>query len=883
MLTDDIPFNYPKICIICFHNQVPLQKSSPLVQAPVTPTPQQTVAEPIKFTRLPVGLNIGKNPVIASTFVRGAEDGKQAVDFENWLISFKDVQTALNLNIKTLEDGQIEIRSPGLVIRINPKDLKTDTELGLVLSIADIQSKLGVKCEFNIVDYAIVFNPPWLNLDGQQAEQKVQPIFFEGLPKVNPSIFTFSTIGQQINLTGTSTSKSIESQGNLTAIGSFLGGSWTLQTNQSDLTDVSKWQLSEAQYLRQTPKADYVVGSQPSFWQSQGSGSYWGFTTIQRFGYTPTISSGTGFSPGQRLQTGEIVRTILGEAKPGTLVQLKRGIGGTIVGEILVDSAGVYRFENIPVGGISGSDYRVYLYANGQLTATPTIQEAKFSILSGQLTKGTSALIISTGLGQQSSANNFIGKFTDFRGGVAYRLGVTQNLTLGTGIIYDKSLLGLGELFYQPGKLPLRVNAAFLMGTKSKGLDYNTNISFNPTPHLNFNFFSDSLAQRFDINWQLVTGIGLKFNSNSRDHTLNYGINLSQTGRNFSFFSSANINNKNNLNWNLSSSFTNFKLTHRGNDIITNTQLGYSFSANAATGNSLNISYETNKTNNDDYLATLKWNYISKTIFKEYRPLLEFDLGYAIGSQGRGIIASASTAIIPGLILVLRYQGVSITSNETSFKIELSPALNIQPQLGLGDSRFERLRSEGGIFIQPFIDNNGNGKLDNGEEIYTKDTDLLLIINNKPIKSFSTEITANGVIVKLPPGIYRLDLDSAGYPINRKPLESAYAVEVIAGSYTTIRVPMILSYTVAGKVTIGTGNPVGGLKVEAIPSGSSKSAKSIVSITNSAGIFFLEELLLGTYNLFLNGQPAQPSTIEINKDSKQLQEVNLVIPNQGSN
>lgn len=868
-----LPLIEPKLCIIC---QASFQDFSILAQTPETAIPK-TVPESTKFTRLPVGLNVGKNPVIASTFVRGLEDGQQAVNFENWLISFKDVQTALDLKVKTLEDGQIEVRSAGLITRINPKELKTDPELGLVLSIGDIKTKLGVKCEFNIVDYAVVFNPPWLNLEGQQLEEKIQPIILEGLAKITPPIFTFTAMGQQINTTGNS--KSIESQGSLTAIGSLLGGSLTLKTNQSDLTDTTTWQLGEAQYLRQTPTADYAVGSQPTFWQSQGSGSYWGFTTVQRFGFATKTLSGGGFSPNQRLQAGEITRTITGEAKPGTLVQLKKGIGGTVVGEILVDSSGVYRFENISMGGNTGNDYRIYLYPNGQLTAQPQIQEAKFSILSGQLSKGTSALIISTGLSQQSSPNNFIGKFQNWRGGVAYRLGVTEDFTFGAGVIYDKSFLGLGELFYQPTKFPVRVNASFLMGTENKGWDYNTNISFNPSPRLNFNFFSDRLSQRFELNWQLLTGVGLKFNSNSRENTLIVGINLSQTSRDFYIFTNADIDNKNNLRWNLSSTLANFQITHRQNEIGTNTEINYKFSPNSPTENGLSLGYETFNANNYDYLSTFKWRYRSKYLFQEYRPLWEFDLGYGIGSRGNGLIASASTAIIPGLTLGLRYQEISATSDETSFKIELYPSLNLQPQISLGDSRLERLRSEGGMFIQPFLDKNGNGRIDKNEEIYPRDADLLLILNNKSIKSFQTDFTSNGVFVKLTPGIYRLDLDPAGYPINRKPLESAYAVEVVAGSYTTIRVPMILSYTVAGRVTVSTGNPAGGVKVEAVLSKPGKSEKSVDSITNGAGIFFLEELQPGIYNLLVNGQPAEPSIIEIKPSSEPLQEVNLVIPN----
>ncbi|MEM1394766.1 MAG: hypothetical protein AAGG00_16050 [Cyanobacteria bacterium P01_H01_bin.150] len=180
----------------------------------------------------------------------------------------------------------------------------------------------------------------------------------------------------------------------------MFGGSWYVRTNQPTLTDRQTWNITEAQYLRQTPNSDYVVGSHPTFWRNQG-GQFWGVTTVQRFCYTPPNSVAGGFSPNQRMRSNQIGRTISGEAAPGTLVQLTQGFGDNVIAEILVDSSGIYRFEDVPtagsgIGNIGGiNNYRVRLYPDGQLTATPEIREAVFASLPGQLNKGTSALIVS--------------------------------------------------------------------------------------------------------------------------------------------------------------------------------------------------------------------------------------------------------------------------------------------------------------------------------------------------------------------------------------------------------------------------------------------------------------------------------------------------------
>ncbi len=838
---------------------------------------KNTIANQLKstknvFTILPVGINLGIRNVTESTLVRGFEDGSKAVNFDNWLLPFDDVLSALNITKTDLDDGQLELRSPGLVKRINPKDLKIDAELGLVISVADIKTILGVPTEFDIIKYAVVFNPPWLGLRKQDTRQAELPVILDGLPQVNSPGFSFSTIAQSINISGTG--NNTNTQGNLTTIGTMLGGSWYVRTNQPTLSDRKTWNINEAQYLRQTPTSDYVVGSHPTFWQNQG-GEFWGVTTVQRFGYNSPETVAGGFSPSQRMRSNQIGRTISGEAAPGTLVQLTQGFGDNVIAEILVDSSGIYRFENIPTAGsgIGGSNnYQVRLYPNGQLTATPEIREAIFASLPGQLTKGTSALIVSSGLNRENTSNSFLGNFTNLRGGVAYRLGVTEDLTLGTGVIYDKSMLGLGELFYQPAGFPLEVAFSGLLGT-DEGLEYNADIRFRPSNNFDLNLNSDKLSQRFQANFRASKGISFRASGNTREKALAAGVSVSRSSKDFYTFASADIDTNNNFRWSLNSRLGKVELRNYGNEITTNSQLSYNFSQTSSFGNSLNLNYETSRENN---LASLNWQYRSKSRDRYGRSLFDFDLGYGIGSQGSGIIASASTAAVPGMNLRLRYQGISTTSDSDSFRIELSPSFYIQPKLALGDTRYEGLRGEGGLLIKPFLDKNGNGKLDKNEKIYTEDADLLLSLNNKSIKRLRPDINNNGVLLQMPPDNYRLDLDPAGYPIDWKPTQTAYAVEVAAGGYTQLLVPFISSYTVAGTVTDAEGKPVGGARVEAVATGNGKN-KKIMSVTNGAGMFFLENLQQGNYKLLVNDKSSKPGEINLDGNSETMQEVNLKI------
>ncbi|MFM6350113.1 MAG: carboxypeptidase-like regulatory domain-containing protein, partial [Dolichospermum sp.] len=236
---------------------------------------------------------------------------------------------------------------------------------------------------------------------------------------------------------------------------------------------------------------------------------------------------------------------------------------------------------------------------------------------------------------------------------------------------------------------------------------------------------------------------------------------------------------------------------------------------------------------------------------------------YGIGSQGSGFLASVSTVFIPGLSLRLRYDGISLTSDSASYRVEIGSAVNFNPKISPGSGRFERLRSEGGIFIQSFLDKNNNGRRDNNEQIYTQDIELLLMLNNKKVNPNDVNITKQGAFVRLEPGFYRLDLDPAGYPLDYKPTQTSFAIDVAPGSYTNISIPFIASYTLAGTVIDSQGKPIKGAKVEAI---NTNNRSSIFSITNSSGVFYLEQLPLGTYKLMVNGKPVEPNTITIKPD-----------------
>ncbi|WP_353932659.1 carboxypeptidase-like regulatory domain-containing protein [Okeanomitos corallinicola TIOX110] len=821
-----------------------------------------------EFIVFPVGLNIGKRPVKSSFLVKGKEDGTDAVDFANWLIPYDAIIEALKLKVTILEDGQLEVKSPGLITKIDPNKIRTDSELGLVLSIADLENLFGVKATFDINEYAIILEVPWENKSSDKFAETENIISLTGLPKVKPENINISAIEQKVTISG-SERQDTNYRGELITIGSAFGGSWFLRTTQRDLTDLQTWNIRDAQFFKPKKSTDIIIGSQRNFWQSQGD--FWGLTYINRTGFTPPQPfSGGAVDSRQRLQASAIGRTIAGEAEPGTLARLVQGFGDQVIAEILVDSSGIYRFEDIKNNNrFASNNYRVLLYPQGKLTAQPEIQEASFTTVLGQIPAGASALIFSGGMKRESSGNgNFLGDFADFRGGIAGRWGLSESLTVGVGGVYEDSPKALAELFYRPTNVPVQVALFALSGENG---NVNTDIRYDPFSNLNLTFNSDRFSQRSQINWRVFPNLTLFALDNSRDATSG-GLQVSYNSRGFSTFGRVSFDDKDRIRWNLLQRLNKLELTQRGNEIGTFSELNYKFSDQKLfdSGNAILLRYETNNQNNTNNLLNIGWRYRSEQKALDGNYIWDVELGYGIGSQGEGIIASLGTTILPGLMLRGRYQGVSVNSDQSSFSIDLVSGLNLQRGIKPSDRRSEYFRTQGGLLIQPFFDKNNNGKRDSNEEFYTQDAGLLVIINNRPLRSFSPDIRSDGILIRLAPGTYRLDLDPAGFPPDWQANNTALAVDVIPGSYTPVVIPLILSYTVSGVVTDSQGDALVGARVEAVEK---NQGIRRFSVTNGAGVYYLENLPQGNYQLEINGKSA--GSLNLDQSSEPFQELNL--------
>lgn len=841
----------------------------------VLPTTITQVAQVSKdFTIFPVGLEIGQRTVSNGILVRGQENADQAIDLENWLLPYDAIVQSLRLKTNLLPNGQVELQPSESQIRIKLDQINVDSKLGAVFSVRDLQDKLGVKAEFDSTNYALRLTAPWLERAPQERLAPL-PLNLETLPQIQPQTATLSVLEQRIDASGNA--RSSTTYGSLVGVGTVLGGSWFARLNQPGFWDARSWQLAELQFQRQTETADYVLGSQPVFWQHHAgiagdrwSGDYWGFTTVQRQGFKPLNDLfGVGFDPRQRMQAARIGRTIEGSAEPGTLVRLVQGFGERILAEVLVDSSGVYRFDDVPVETQFFNNYRLLIYPRGQRTAAPEVRDVFFSTTAEQLPVGASALIVSGGF-QRRMDNSLFGDFQEFRGGIAQRWGVAPGLTLGAGGVYDGSVRGLADLFFQPENVPLQASVSLLSPNNQGNWGFNADLYLNYAPTFTARFVHNSFSSRLNLAWQAFQGVTFLANTDSRDAT-SAGVQFAFGDRNSRGLARVLLDTKNRLRWNWFQSIGDFELRHLGNEIGTQSELAYSFlpGIEYGTGHSLIMNYDT-RNDTPSSLGTIGWRYRSPKRSVSGASLWEVELGYGIGSRRSGLIAAVQTSIVPGIQIRARYQGAAMFEGDSSFRVELISGLNFQRGIAPGDLLGTRLRSQGGMAVQAFFDRNHNGKRDGDEEVHLDRN--LLIVNHLPVPESQVEQQPEHLRLRLTPETYRLEIDPAGIPNGWIAKMTALAVQVVPGSDTPVMIPLTRSYALEGLVTDDKGEPLTGVKIEAV---GQRSQQRFFAITNAQGEYSLQELPTDSYSLYLDGAKARSESIRLDDATKMRYEMRL--------
>jgi hypothetical protein len=851
--------------------------------------PNISVAQPLNLSQqvapskqsnpqvIPVGVLLNGRPKLDSISIIGQENGEAAVNFNDWLLPFDELAKALGWRIQEL-DNQLEISAQGQKFRILANTIKENAVLGRVITVRDLAAIPGYSIKFDIYQYAIDITQPGSRSDRFATLE--EPIILDGLPTIRPNSLGLTLIQQRVNLTGTTSLDPLNSgiannttTGELLAVGNVGDAGWSLRIDQPNFTEASTWNITDFSILRQRPDHDILLGSQVPFWQlGATSGSYWGATTVLRQGFDPPsqLAGGT-FSLSERLQTRRTNRTISGLAQPGTIVQLVRNDRTQLLQEVLVDSSGVFRFNNIPVSSgaddsFIGRDYQLLLYPRGIITAAPQVREVVFSSFSGQIPTGAQAWVFSGGANRTTSG--IFGDFDRIEGGVLYRRGLNDSLTVGLGVAYDQELRGVGEVFWQPTN-PLEIS--FSTVTDSRQWQHLGRVNYRPSENFYAIATSDQFSTSADAYWRVGENIALISGYDSR-RGVTAGGQYFTSDQNSSTFLQADIDNQGRIRARANQRLDNLQASLQSNESSTGAQLTYRLDGNSNSGNEFALGYQTNNTTPSTQEITALWRYRSPEITNDGRSLWQTELGYGWGNDRGGIIANADLNFFPGVALRASYRGGVGSSNQDSYAMELTTTLFTGGEVRGSSDRIEEFRTFGKVVVQPFLDKNQNGRQDAGEESYWDP--LLLRLNEKPLVSFRPRITNDRAELNLPNGSYRVDIDPSGYPINYTSGLEAIRVEVVPGGVTTLQIPLVPAYGLTGFAKNTKGETLAGARVEAV---NIKTKVKVISISNDAGFYSIENLERGEYKLTVSGFPTTPDILKISPNSPPGQNIDLTV------
>jgi hypothetical protein len=853
--------------IIAFQSTVLAAPQPTTVAQQVAPLPSQ------QFTPgpLPVGLVVNGRSKLDSFNVIGQENGQDAINFADWLLPFDELSKALGWKIKEVE-GQLEVSTAGQKFRIPANKIVDHRLLGRAIAIRDLAEIPGYSFTFNINQYAINVSRPE-DRDGLFSVEE-QPVILEGLPVAQPGSLGLSIFQQRINTTGsTNNSNSNLTTGEFLATGNVGDAGLFLRIDQQDFTNPNTWNISNLSVLRQRPQQDLLLGSQTPFWllSNRNLGSYWGATTVFRRGFEPPVQfAGGDYSLNERLQARRSTRAISGQAAPGTLVQLVRNDRTQLVQEVLVDSSGIFRFNNVVVSGnlddvLIGRDYQLLLYPRGQLTAAPLVRDVTFSSFSGQIPTGAEAWVFSAGANRITSGS--FGNFDRVQGGALYRRGLNESLTLGVGVAYDQEIRGVGEVFWQPANT---TEISLTAVTDSAQWDHLGRFSYRPSTEFFLTGTSDRFSTTANASWQLSpTFAALSGYDSQRGATI--GGQYSVSSANSATFLQADIDDQGRFRASADQRWDNFQALYQGNEASQSAQLIYRLDNNtySSSGIEFALGYQTSSTNQSTS-AVVRYRSPERTT--EGRSLWQTELGYISGNNGSGLLANADLNFLPGVKLRASYRGGGNVGNQDSYAVELTTTIFTGGEIRGTTDRIEDFRTIGKVVIRPFLDRNQNGRQDAGEQGYWDP--LLVRVNQKPIDRFRPQVSGDSGSLNLPTGSYRIDIDPAGYPNNFSSRLEALRVDVVPGGVTTVSLPLNPAYLVTGFVKSTSGEELAGARVEAT---NLKTKVKVVSITNDAGFYTLENLEQGEYQIKVGGIIATPSLLKIEPNTPPSQEINLQV------
>lgn len=361
------------------------------------------------------------------------------------------------------------------------------------------------------------------------------------------------------------------------------------------LDNTQNFGANKSPYTYNNSEADFILGFQKTFWDSDNKSKYWGVTTIEHWG----------------------------------------------------EQSKTDQHQNL-----SKLNYT-------QLTST--------------LPRGNSTLTVSGGGNKNLALEDATSKeFEQFRGGISYRHGVVEDVTMGVGFAYEDFFVGFTQLTYNSDNFPLKTTVSLL--AKESGIDFRSHVRFKPAENFVINYYHDQEKDKFDASWKMFSGLTLVADGDAKKNTFSTGIKVAIHTDYMSISAKAALDANNNLQWKLKSNIGGLEFTHQSSKekSISNIDLDLVESGTFGVQYSAFVKYKSEAKHNHEPFMVWGSKIQSGEKITPSEHLWSFNLGYGSSSHGNGLIASGGIFLNPSISLKLSYQEISATSDDTKVKLEIS-------------------------------------------------------------------------------------------------------------------------------------------------------------------------------------------------------------------
>ncbi|MEH2435624.1 MAG: carboxypeptidase regulatory-like domain-containing protein [Nostoc sp.] len=770
-----------------------------------------------------------------------------------------------------------KLKTPAGEVTLTANELQKINGI-IYISNAVLQSKLAINLELKASDAALIVDLPWRKNNGEYSTQAA-----DLQPEALPPSSGLSNLRQELNFTNTFGNSGWHSS---TLFGGRLaGGSWRIRL-ENDF--INQPEIAEYFFFKRSNQFIYQIGRQqiglhPLLSHLDLTGFQVGHTNL------PLNRFNTDYGATELLsRQSQPVQSFNGRVAPASFVQLR--VGGVVVAQQQVGLSGEYEFLDVNLPAGQTNDIELLVFSRNNLNIPTEIRSLRLRASDLLLPSGGSTQLAGFGLTgnyiQKSLFDDFVnadsGKLAGF---FQARQGISNDLTLegSAQVLSDRTQT-------QAGFIWRLINPAILaasVGTSNGEFGYTANLDFQldrlqifgnselyPAGYL----YSTQLRDRFNHSIEAQYNFSNTFNLGVIARRSQYEkTSATYILPTFSVSPFSNLSLRGAPDFNGRYLFNAFYRPTQNSslafsavsDIYTtdfsyNLNREYLVSLGTESGGDLPTRYTITLNRNASNFSDLSWR---------------IGLGYRDGDIGP--VIGASMRVLPGLFARVEYQGIP------------SRIKNIFG--GIGDDRlFISLVSDlsfaGGRMTPSEYTSIGKDKgaiagrivIEGAKKGFDLSESTIQLINKQgqAVAETLTDSKGNFFVGNLPEGVYVVQFDPQGLPVELSVKKSTIVAKVESSAVTKLDFPVRVEYGLAGRITDAAGKPIPGIEVEVI---NAEGKRISSSESDEFGLYRLDAVPLGKYTLRIPPQDgirnnSNLPTREITIDKDFLYDQNLQLP-----